>query len=53
VYKGLYNNTEVAIKVMKNGPSPKIQAEFEQEIKALAHIRHPNLVLFLGCCIQP
>ncbi|CAG9314063.1 unnamed protein product [Blepharisma stoltei] len=53
VYKGLYRYTPVAIKVMRNSSIPgAMENEFNREITTMMRLRHPNLVLFMGACIE-
>ncbi|KAF3444679.1 hypothetical protein FNV43_RR14372 [Rhamnella rubrinervis] len=50
VYKGiLSNNQPVAIKHIINDGNVET---FIREITSLSHIRHPNLVGLLGCCVE-
>ena len=54
VYRGLYKRTPVAVKVMREGyAGQNIIQEFQREISAMVTLRHPNLVLFMGACIEP
>ncbi|KAK4603721.1 hypothetical protein RGQ29_012296 [Quercus rubra] len=50
VYKGiLSNNQHVAIKhIIDDG---NIQS-FVREVTSLSHVRHPNLVALMGCCVM-
>lgn len=50
VYKGLLsNNQPVAVKhIMKE---ENIET-FVREVTSLSHIRHPNLVALMGCCVR-
>jgi serine/threonine protein kinase len=52
VYKGLYKRTTVAIKVMKNHMQGDSLKEFNREVGAMMRLRHPNLVLFMGACME-
>lgn len=53
VHRGLYKRTPVAIKVMKaNVVNVDLKREFVREITAMLRLRHPNLVLFMGACID-
>ncbi|KAK6980659.1 kinase-like protein [Favolaschia claudopus] len=49
VYRGTWNRTEVAIKVLQNeaGIKPSISA-FRAEIDIWSTLRHPNIIQFLG-----
>ena len=52
VYKGSYKFTPVAIKVLNNSISGSLNKEFDRELQALTKLRHPNLVLFMGACLE-
>mmetsp|Transcript_3248 Transcript_3248/g.6689 ORF Transcript_3248/g.6689 Transcript_3248/m.6689 type:complete len:888 (+) Transcript_3248:705-3368(+) len=53
VYRGIYKRTSVAVKVMRaQTVSNSIMKEFEREVSALVQLRHPNIVLFMGICIE-
>lgn len=53
VHRGLYKRTPVAIKVMKaNVVNVDLKREFVREVNAMLRLRHPNLVLFMGACIE-
>ncbi len=56
VYKGMYRGTDVAVKKLKTtqcvGDS-NFAKELKREITALAMLRHPNLVLFMGTGVLP
>ncbi|XP_061341263.1 U-box domain-containing protein 33-like isoform X2 [Gastrolobium bilobum] len=49
IFKGILCRTEVAIKTLdpksKQGPS-----EFQQEVKILSKLRHPNIITLIGAC---
>lgn len=52
VYKGtLINGTEVAVKKLLNNLG-QAEKEFRQEVEAIGHVRHKNLVRLLGYCIE-
>lgn len=53
VYRGIYNNTEVAVKIIKN-ISRKEDSEkaFFEEAGIMITLRHPHIVLFMGACFQ-
>uniref|UniRef100_A0A0G4GY53 Protein kinase domain-containing protein n=1 Tax=Chromera velia CCMP2878 TaxID=1169474 RepID=A0A0G4GY53_9ALVE len=64
VYQAEWRSTEVALKVLnQNVMDPQLAAdpekherqlrEFLRELKVLAGVRHPNLVLFMGACTSP
>jgi serine/threonine protein kinase len=53
VYKGDYCHTTVAVKVMKNRKVPgNTEKEFSREVATLMRLRHPNLVLLMGICLE-
>lgn len=54
VYKGFWRGTEVAIKQFKleYSNSPKEMHKFVKELQVLAQVRHPNLLLLMGLCID-
>ena len=52
VYKGKYRHTSVAVKILKNNSSQGNIKEFEREVEAMIKLRHPNLVLFMGACVE-
>ncbi|KAK3130699.1 hypothetical protein QOZ80_6BG0496800 [Eleusine coracana subsp. coracana] len=49
VYKCFLDHTEVAVKVIQQDSSDKID-EFLREVEILSQLHHPNLVLLLGFC---
>lgn len=53
VYKGTYKRTPVAIKVLRSVVNGEHLKEFSRELTALLHLRHPNLVLFMGAVFTP
>lgn len=57
VYKGTFRGLPVAVKVLKINPSKAIQQrledEFLKEVKMLAELRHPNIILFMGATTKP
>jgi ankyrin repeat protein len=53
VYKGTYNHIEVAIKQLHlDRLSEAAEAEFQNEVKVMAELRSPNIVLLYGVCID-
>jgi len=54
VYKGKLHGKEVAIKrlLVQNVSEISLQ-EFKQEIAIMSNLRHPNLLLFIGACLEP
>mmetsp|Transcript_6072 Transcript_6072/g.10240 ORF Transcript_6072/g.10240 Transcript_6072/m.10240 type:complete len:573 (-) Transcript_6072:87-1805(-) len=68
VWRGTWGGTPVAVKLLSNlllpaGPnnanSPPnaeqaaLLTAFEEEVSMLAQLRHPNICLFLGVCLEP
>jgi len=54
VYIGTYKHTPVAVKMMRGTQmGESLEKEFEREVTAMLILRHPNLVLFMGACIEP
>ncbi|XP_057731678.1 serine/threonine-protein kinase STY46-like isoform X3 [Arachis stenosperma] len=54
LYKGIFCNQDVAIKVLKDDHlNENIQREFYQEIYILSKIQHKNVVRFFGACTKP
>lgn len=54
VYSGEYRGADVAIKKLKHQKMNKQQLEeFSQESAVMVGLRHPNIVLFMGVCIDP
>lgn len=52
VYKGiLKNRTQVAVKML-SAESKQGEREFLTEIETISNVKHPNLVLLLGCCVH-
>ncbi|XP_076901898.1 U-box domain-containing protein 52-like [Bidens hawaiensis] len=49
VFKGVLDNTPVAIKVLRPGAAQG-RSQFQQEVEVLTCMRHPNMVLLLGAC---
>jgi hypothetical protein len=55
VFKGRWRGTEIAIKKMhieSTVPSDRY-SDFINECQAMASVRHPNIVLFIGACTKP
>lgn len=49
----LENGTIVAVKVFKfRNADYKLDVEFKVLIKIMSQIRHPNVVEFIGCCVE-
>ncbi|XP_073289879.1 serine/threonine-protein kinase STY13-like [Primulina huaijiensis] len=58
LYRGVYNNEDVAIKLLEKPENDAERAQFmeqqfQQEVMMLARLRHPNIVRFIGACRKP
>ncbi|XP_057796212.1 serine/threonine-protein kinase EDR1-like isoform X1 [Salvia miltiorrhiza] len=54
VFRGVWNGTEVAIKVfLEQDLTAENMEDFCNEISILSRLRHPNVILFLGACTRP
>jgi serine/threonine protein kinase/ABC-type branched-subunit amino acid transport system substrate-binding protein len=54
VYCGEYRGADVAIKKLKHQKMTKQQLEeLSQESAVMTGLRHPNIVLFMGVCLDP
>ncbi|KAL6056595.1 Pre-mRNA 3'-end-processing factor FIP1 [Balamuthia mandrillaris] len=54
VYKGKWRGIAVAIKKLKGQSLMWSEREtFVKEIDMMSQLRHPNIVLFMGACLQP
>jgi serine/threonine protein kinase len=55
VYKGTWKGTDVAVKMMTAAESVAKNAResFVVEARTMAHLRHPNVVLFMGASTKP
>uniref|UniRef100_A0A7N0RIF0 non-specific serine/threonine protein kinase n=1 Tax=Kalanchoe fedtschenkoi TaxID=63787 RepID=A0A7N0RIF0_KALFE len=54
VFRGMWNGTEVAIKVfLEQDLTAENMEDFCNEISILSRLRHPNVILFLGACTKP
>jgi serine/threonine protein kinase len=64
VWKGTWGGTPVAVKMLNNLMLPtngsaalpeqvQLLNAFEEEVTMLAQLRHPNICLFLGVCLEP
>eukprot|EP00002_Diphylleia_rotans_P006650 TRINITY_DN1600_c0_g1_i3.p1 TRINITY_DN1600_c0_g1~~TRINITY_DN1600_c0_g1_i3.p1 ORF type:complete len:2451 (+),score=487.30 TRINITY_DN1600_c0_g1_i3:50-7402(+) len=54
VFRGEWRGTEVAIKSLFNHEKKtNISEDFEKEMEIMVQLRHPNIVLYMGACIQP
>lgn len=50
VFLARWRGLECAAKVLAAQPSETAHADMINEISTISHLRHPNLVLFLGAC---
>ena len=54
VFKAKWNGITVAVKeLLDKNPSDDQIREFKQEVATLSHLRHPSIVLWMGCALQP
>ncbi|KAF0720691.1 Aste57867_116 [Aphanomyces stellatus] len=54
VHKGLWRGTQVAIKILQvQHLSPDVLEEFETEVHIMSVLRHPNICLLMGACLDP
>jgi len=54
VWKGEWAGTDVAVKkILKNDIKESDLGEFASEILLMSKLRHPNIVQFLGACMDP
>ena len=54
VYRGMWRGTEIAVKQFKveYSNSAKEIEKFIKEMQVLSQVRHPNLILLMGVCID-
>eukprot|EP01107_Rhizomastix_libera_P014113 TRINITY_DN422_c0_g1_i2.p1 TRINITY_DN422_c0_g1~~TRINITY_DN422_c0_g1_i2.p1 ORF type:complete len:821 (-),score=198.20 TRINITY_DN422_c0_g1_i2:30-2492(-) len=52
VYKALYRNMEVAVKVLRPFSDASESQEFEKEFEVMCVLRDPNIVKFFGICVE-
>jgi len=52
VFRAEWRGTEVVAKVSKLTDDEELRAELLHEIHLLAALRHPDLVMFLGACLE-
>eukprot|EP00931_Biecheleriopsis_adriatica_P065799 TRINITY_DN40272_c0_g1_i1.p1 TRINITY_DN40272_c0_g1~~TRINITY_DN40272_c0_g1_i1.p1 ORF type:complete len:640 (-),score=87.21 TRINITY_DN40272_c0_g1_i1:68-1987(-) len=51
VFKGSFLSSDVAVKVVSDHSLPARLQNLFVELRVLRHIRHPNVVQFLGACV--
>jgi len=53
VYLAKCRGKHVAVKKLHSQEMDELSlAEFKREVGFLTHLRHPNIVLFMGACIE-
>ena len=52
VFRGTWQGTVVAVKQLLERTT-EVQSKLKQEVEVLAKLRHPNLLLFMGYCVDP
>lgn len=53
VFKGEWRGTDVAIKkLLPHKQTKESISEFEAEIEMMRRLRHPNIVMYMGCCLK-
>jgi len=52
VFRGTWQGTVVAVKQLLERTND-VKERLEQEVEVLAKLRHPNLLLFMGYCVDP
>merc|ERR1712137_27496 len=54
VYKGTLHGKDVAVKKLHlSNMDEMAQEDFKAEMTILSKLRHPNVILFMGSCVQP
>ena len=53
IYKGIYKEQQVAIKILKESLDGKHKEDFSKEIAILSRIKSPYVVSFIGVCYSP
>jgi serine/threonine protein kinase len=53
VFKGLYKNQQVAIKVLKESMEEKELSEFKKELAIISSVKSPHTVYFFGAALGP
>jgi len=52
VFKGQCRGKIVAVKQLNSDLKGKQMEDFRKEVSVLTHLRHPNVVLFMGACTE-
>jgi serine/threonine protein kinase len=53
VFRGKWKGVDVAVKrIIKQTLDERTMLEFRAEMAFLSELRHPNIVLFIGVCVQ-
>ena len=53
VFKGRLWGTGVAVKKLKLGLTKEDSVNLLKEVSILSQLRHPNVVLYIGACLEP
>eukprot|EP01135_Chromosphaera_perkinsii_P003878 Nk52_evm14s260 gene=Nk52_evmTU14s260 len=53
VFSGSYYGSPVAIKKLFLNVPNNLVADFHKEVSVMRRLRHPNVVLFIGACMEP
>ena len=53
VFRGIWNEKTVAVKVLSKKLERNEVEEFRREARVLNELDHPNIVKFLGACEEP
>ncbi|CAK8563046.1 unnamed protein product [Lathyrus sativus] len=58
IYRGLYKNIDVAIKLVSQPEEDEelaalLERQFTSEVALLFRLRHPNIITFVGACKKP
>eukprot|EP01029_Cantina_marsupialis_P029146 TRINITY_DN779867_c0_g1_i1.p1 TRINITY_DN779867_c0_g1~~TRINITY_DN779867_c0_g1_i1.p1 ORF type:complete len:1036 (+),score=202.55 TRINITY_DN779867_c0_g1_i1:96-3203(+) len=52
VYKAIYRQKSVALKILHKSLGGEALEEFKREVQMNIRLRHPNVVLFMGACLE-
>ena len=55
VYKAIWREKTVAVKILNESKNIKkdVLIEFVREVQIMSDLRHPNVLLFMGACVEP